>query len=327
MKIIKLFLLITFGVYAEFKLDVPNNVHTNTTSMKKILKEGWSNSNESLNTFIIKYGEKVMAEALQKIKKPLIRVKPSKNDKFPTPKILLITDDYLFILAYVKYFEYKGETEVALNIYIEILKGLNNIEDKSMLSVILQATFQEVTVLGLNDALRKNIFSENMKMRLKREIKDLLILDTKAFFIALEGEKEFVIKAYEASGEDDEYTTEEYDKLMLEVENHIKEYVDLYFGKMYAAMKQKTPEALEDFEVYMDKERTEFSSVKNKVLFFLYYAKAKIRNLLMLGNESYGFMSKIMGQTIALTAIPTVEKTYLRYLEVIRKNKEILKLL
>lgn len=322
MKIIKLFLLITFGLYAEFNLDIPNDI--NTSLLKKITENGWDDSNKTLNTFIIKHGEKVMPEALQKIKKPLLSVEPCKKDKFPVPKILLGTDDYLFILAYVKYLEHKGENETALSIYIEILKGLNNTEDKSMLNVILQSDIQEVTVLGLNDALRKNIFSESMKKRLKSEIKDLLTLDTKSFFIALEGEKEFILKAYKASGEDDENTTEEYEKLMLEVEKHLNLYVDLYFDKMRAAMMQKTPQALEKFEVYMDKEREELSSIKNRVLIFFYYAKVKIRNLLMLGNDSYGFVSKFMGQTLALGAIPRVKSTYLEYLGRIENNKKFL---
>lgn len=322
MKIIKLFLLITLGLYAEFNLDIPNDIKTSL--LKKIIENGWDNSNKTLNKFIVKHGKRVIPEALQKIKKPLLRVEPCQKDKFPVPKILLGTDDYLFVLAYVKYLEHNGETETALNMYIEILKGLNNTEDKSMLNIILQSAIQEVTVIGLNDALRKNIFSESMRKRLKSEIKDLMTLDTKSFFIALKGEKEFILKAHKASIEDDEDTTEEYEKLMLEVEKHLNLYVDLYFGKMHTAMMQKTPQALEKFEVYMDKEREEFSSMKNRVLFFLCNAKVKVRNFLMFGNENYGFVSKFMGQALALVGIPRVKSTYLDYLEIIENNKKFL---
>lgn len=325
MKIIKLFLLITFGLYAEFNLDIPNDI--NISLLKKVIENGWDDSNKTLNTFIIKHGEKVMPEAMLKIKKPLIKVEPTKNDRFPVPRILLSREDYLFILAYVKYLEYREESEAALNIYIEILKGLNNTEDRSMLNVLLHLVIEERTILGLNEGLNKNIFSESMKKRLKSEVKDLLTLDTKLFFIALMGEKEFILKAHEASGKDDDDTTEEYDKLMIEVKKHLNEYVDLYFGKMYAAMKQKTPQALEEFEVYMDKEREEFTSMKNGALFFLYYTKVKIRNFIMLGNENYGFVSKYMAQSIALVGIPRVKRTYLEYLETIENNKKFLSLL
>lgn len=325
MKIIKLFLLITFGLYAEFNLDVPNDI--NTSLLKKITKNGWNDSNKTLNTFIIKHGEKIMPEAMEKINKPLKKVEPSENNLFPVPKLLLSREDYLFILAYVKYLEYKEKPDEALNIYIEILKGLKNTKDRSMINILLHAVIEEITILGLKDALDKNIFSESMKKRLKSEIKNLLTLDTKAFFIALDGEKEFILKAYEVSRQDDEDTTEEYDKLMLEVEKHLNDYVDLYFGKMYVAMKQKTPQALKKFEDYMDKEREEFSSMKNRAFMFLYYVKTKIRNLLMLGNESYGFMSKYMGQTIALVGIPRVKRIYLEYLDTIEENKKFLNLL
>ena len=322
MKIIRLFLLITFVLYAEFNLNIPNDV--SRVSLEKIVKNGWNDSNESLSAFIIKHAEKVMPIAMQKIKKPLLTVLPSENNKFPTPEILLTTDDFLFILSYVKYLEYQGETDEALSIYLQILKGLDNIDDKSILSVILKFVFQEKTVLGLNNALHKNIFSEDMKKRLKSELKDLLILDTKAFFIALEGEKEFILKAHKASIENDENTTEEHEKLTLETENHLKTYVDLYFGKMHAAMIQETPQALDEFEVYMDKEREEISSLKTRTLLLLYYGKVKIKNLLMIGNESYGMLSKLMGQTIALVGIPRVKGTYLDYLGMIENNKKFL---
>lgn len=322
MKIIRLFLLITFVLYAEFNLNIPNDVPS--ASMDKVVRNGWNDSNKSFNAFIINHAKVVMPTAMQKIKKPMLTVEPCENDKFPTPEILLRTDDYLFVLSYVKYLEYQGETDEALSIYLQILKGLDNIDDKSMLSVILKYIIQEKTVLGLNDALHKNIFSEDMKKRLKSEAKDLLILDTEAFFAGLDEAEAFILKAYKEGEKDEVDGAEESELLMLEVENHLKAYIDLYFGKMRAAMRQETPQALEEFEVYMDKERKEISSLKTRALLLLYYAKAKIKNLLMIGNESYGMLSKLMGQTIALVGIPLVKDTYLDHLKMIENNKKFL---
>jgi len=39
MKIIKLLLLLTFGLWADFKLDVPNDV--NVSQLENIVNNGW----------------------------------------------------------------------------------------------------------------------------------------------------------------------------------------------------------------------------------------------------------------------------------------------
>lgn len=325
MKIIKLFLLLTFAIYAEFKLDIPNDI--NTSLLKKIIENGWNDSNHTLNTLIIKYGEKVMPDAIQKIKKPWIKVEPNTNEIFPVPKILLGRNDYFFILAYVKYLEYKEESDVALNMYIEILKGLNNTGDKSMLNFIFHWTIEEITIIGLNESLNKNVFSQSMKTRLKTEIKDFLILDTKDILIAIEGEKESIFKlnaislASETSGDD---VSSEYKKLTSEVHEHWKRYITLYFDRMYTAMEQKSPKLLKEFELFMDKEKEEWGSLRNKTFYILSTAKASVKNFLLIGNESYGFMSQHMGKSLALGSMPKMCAFFLDYLELIEQNKKFL---
>lgn len=325
MKIIKLFLLLSLGLWAEFKLDIPNEI--NFEQVQYIIANGWNDKNETLNTFIIKHGEAVMPEAIQRIKKPLIYAEPNKNDIFPTPELLLSRDDYFFILAYIKYLEYKGELDVALNTYIQILKGLNNTGDNSLLNLILHLAIEEITITGLNESLNKNIFSQHMKTKLKSEIKDFLILDTKDILIAIEGEKESILKAIaislatETSAKDVSY---EYKKYTLETHDHWKKYSILYFDRMKSAMKHKAPNPLKEFELFIDKEKEEHDSLKNKILFFLSSSKAKIKNFILIGNESYGFASQHVGQTLALTSLPKMVPFFVDYLELIKKNEKLL---
>jgi len=315
----------TFSVLAKFNLEIPNDI--NTSLLKKVIENGWNDSNKTLNTFIITHGETVMPDAMQKIKKPLIKAVPSKIDILPPPKILLSRDDYFFILAYVKYLEYKGELDEALNIYIEILKGLNNTEDNSLLNFILHLTIEKITITGLNESLNKNIFSQHMKTKLKNKLKDLLIRDTKNILIALEGEKESILKAIaislanENSGKNASY---EYKKYTSEVHEHWKKYTILYFDRMRTCVEQRSPDSIEEFRLFMDKEKEEWDSFKNKTLFLLSSSKAKIKNFLLIGNESYGFMSQHVGQSLALTSIPKMVPFFIDYIELIRKNEKLL---
>lgn len=325
MKIIKLFLLLSLGLWAEFKLDIPNEI--NCEQVQYIVANGWNDKNETLNTFIIKYGETVLPEAMQRIKKPLIYAEPSKNDILPTPEILLGRDDYFFILAYVKHLESEGDLDVALNTYIEILKGLNNTDDDSLLNLILHLTIEEMTITGLNESLNKNIFSQHMKTKLKNEINDFLILDTKDILIAIEGEKESILKAIaislatETSAKDISY---EYKKYTSEIHEHWKKYTILYFDRMKTVMEQESPDPLKEFELFIDREKEERDSLKNKILFLLSSSKAKIKNFLLIGNESYGFASQDLGQSLALSSLPNMVPFYVDYLELIRKNEKLL---
>lgn len=325
MKIIKLFFLLTLGLWSDFELDIPNEV--SIEQLQQIIKNGWNDKNETLNQFIIKHGEAVMPEAMQKMKKPLIRAESSKNDIFSTPKILLSRDDYFFILAYVKYLENEDKLDVALNTYIKIIEGLNNTNDDSLLNLILHITIEEMAVTALNESLNKNIFSQEMKLKLKSEINEFLILNTKDILIAFEGEKESILKAIAislATKTSEKDASYEYKKYTSEAHEHWKKYTILYFDRVKTFMEQESPNPLKEFEIFIDKEKEEQVSLKNKILFFLSSLKAKIKNFLLIGNESYGFATQYVGKALALTSIPNMVSFYSDYLELIKKNEKLL---
>lgn len=181
MKIIKLFLLLSLGLLAEFRLDIPNIV--NTEQLQSIVENGWSDKNKTMNDFIITNVERSMPEILRKINKPILKVKPSEQDPFPIPKILLNRDDNLLIISYCKYLEYIGHNNKALELYIKSLEGLNNIESKSMLSSIYRLVIEEMLVLGLENNLNNNT---NKKIYIKEKLQKNLILDTNILWWALE---------------------------------------------------------------------------------------------------------------------------------------------
>ncbi len=328
MRIIKLFLLFTFALWADFKLDIPNDI--NTSLLKNIVENGWDESNVTLNNFIIKNIERVMPEIREKIKKPILKVKPTEDEPFPISKIILVKDDYLLIVAYIKYLENEGKFNEAKNLYLEMLKGFNNIQDLTMLNVIFRMVEEGIITDGLLHAVEKNYYSKTMKIELKNSIEKLVLLDVNQYFIAIEKEKDFILEASKLSFfRTEKQDTLEYKKLITEVYKNLEDNINLYFSKMMIAikilMKEKKSKALDKFSKYMSQEKEDHMSFKNKVMFGIVGFIVKIKNMIGIGNESYGFMSKFMGKTLALVAMPKINSTYLEYAELIEKNKKLLK--
>jgi len=185
MKIIKLILLLTIGIWAEFKLDISNKI--DISQLENIVKNGWNDSNDTLNYLIISNAEKVMPEILKRIKKPVLKGVVTKDDSFPMPRILLNRDDYYFILSYCKYLEFSKNIEGALNLYLKSLKGLNSIVDKSMLSAIFHLSIEKLIVLSLkeNQKYLKNLDKASLKKELilnTNILKDVLETERKMMF-------------------------------------------------------------------------------------------------------------------------------------------------
>jgi hypothetical protein len=223
--------------------------------------------------------------------------------------------------------ENENKLDVALNTYIQILEGLNNTNDNSLLNLLLHVTIEEMVVTSLNESLNKNIFSNEMKLKLKSEINDFLILNTKYILIAYEGEKKFILKAIDISLTSETSTKDasyEYKKYTSEVHEHWEKYTILYFNKIKTFMEQESPNPLKEFERFIDNEKEERDSLKNKILFILSSLKAKIKNVLLIGNETYGFAAQHVGRTMALTSIPKMVSFYFDYLELIKKNEKLL---
>lgn len=327
MKIIKLLLLLTFGLLADFKLDIPNDV--NVSLLENIVENGWNESNETLNNFITSNAERVIPEILEKIKKPVLKGKVTKDDFYPVSKILLIEDDYYLIVAYIKYLEYQGKLDEAKVFYIDILKGFNNIEDLSFLSVIFRMTEEGIVINSLFQSVKRNCYSQTMKIELKNSIEELLLLDVNKYFIGIEKEKQFILEASKLSFfRTPKEDTAGYTKLMTEVYNHLEKNLNLYFSKMIMAiktsMKEKNSQALDDFNQYMIDEKKNHMSLKNKIIFTVMGVLVKVKNMIGIGNENHGYISKFMGKTHALIAMPIVRSTSLDYIDLIEKNKKLL---
>ncbi len=186
MKIIKLFLLLSLGVCASFKLDVPKSI--DVSELEAIVKNGWNEDNKTLNNLIVSNVERMMPIILEKIKKPVLKGIITEKDSFPISRILLSRDDYSLLFAYCKYLEFNNEIDRALNLYIKSLVGLNNMEEKTMLSAIFHLVIEGMIV----DNLKRNTMVMSKLEYAKLE--KILILNTDILRDALREEQKNMIE-------------------------------------------------------------------------------------------------------------------------------------
>lgn len=327
MKTIKLLFVLTFGLWADFKLDIPNDV--NVSKLENIVNHGWNEDNKTLNNFIVSNAERVMPEILEKIKKPILKVMPSKDKPFPVPNLILHKYDYWFIVSYCRYLEHVGKKYEALDLYVKILHGFNEIDDKSMLSVIFRMTMESMVVESIIYGVKNKYYSKLTKIDLKDKIKDKLSLDYSTYFISIEKEKKFVLDATYLSFFNKEEESLGYNNLMKAAYESLEKYLGIYFSKMTIALKSsmenKNNIAVNNFINYIQEEKAEHQGTVHRMHFVISGAVVKLRSLMNLGGQEDSYMAEYMGKTLALIAIPLIKSTHIEYAELIEKNKSLLK--
>jgi len=166
MKIIKLFLLLSFGLWADVKLDMPN---IKSSVVENVVKYGWKKADDRLKLLFETKGEKFVDDFKLLAKKPLIEQsdeeylresilaysEPSmiEPEEFGLPpkvtedkhlKLLKLTikydlkymkfkrvfetDTYSYLMAYVKFLENKKEFLKAYKLYIDVIDRLSCVD-------------------------------------------------------------------------------------------------------------------------------------------------------------------------------------------------------
>lgn len=179
MKIIRLFFLLTFGLLAEFKFDVPKELEDK--QLQYIIENGWNDKNTTFTQLIIQYGNKIMPDILQVMKKPLVEVNSTIDNPAPMPKFLLIRPDYMHILSYAKYLEQHKKTEKSLYIHLTALQGLNTIKDSSIPTTIYRIIIESVVVHSLEQSIKARKFTHSQIKEIKNKLSEYLLQDKKIF--------------------------------------------------------------------------------------------------------------------------------------------------
>jgi hypothetical protein len=331
MKIIKLFLLLSLGLWGEFKLDISNEI--DTEQLQYIIENGWNDKNKTLNQLIIKYGEKVLSDAIVKMDMPLlVEVETSNIVDYiiPTTKPILNSSDYLFLVSYIKYLESIAKFEIVQKLYFRMLEGIDNVSDKSMLTLLYRQAFSEIILDGIEHSLKLNTFSEKGKEILKHQLIISTLGKEKTYFDAIEYDKNASLKQmkYTFEKQSEEIKNIHAKQLYINVLSRFEAYQDYYYGMLVKVIKSDKIEQ-NKFVAYIDKEYDEQSSRWNQMKYDFYLIIARIEYTLGIESKNT-FIANYIAKFPALTLMPpasTYFSSYSNYIKDVKRRERLIEAL
>ena len=317
MKKLLIIFLLSLSSYATEKVTTPNDV---IPQLENVIEKGWSNANQTLNNFIIKSEVTNIPKILKLLDKPLsIKGEVHIVGNEYNPKLLLTNADYIKLFSYVKYLEHNSKEKKAYSIVIKALKGLNNTESRSMLSLMFHMVNEKIIVKSLKESLQHHRFSKEQRVALKKELGELLLLDYQLLFESIDYENMITDKLLEDSYLKENSNQEE-KKLMSKVLFYSKEYCINYNKKLKKAILSNS---IDELETHLKKEIEEFESFKNTTNLMLDSFKRKLANYLPLSSD-YTVLAKYLAKSNFMFATPSVFKTYKDDMAQVKSNQAFL---
>ena len=311
-KLIILTILMLTSINA--KIDIPEDV--SCSSLKNIVEHGWSDKNATLNTFIIKSTTRAIPKTLSYIEKPLVYEYDKEIPDFKMPKIQIGKTKYIQLFSYVKYLEHESRDEEAYKIYLESLKGLNNISSEAFISVMFRMANEKVIVQSLQEWSKHKTFSKEFI----NELSHLLLIDNQYLLDVVKSEKELMIKTFEKT----------YLKILENKETMKLMKKTLYFTKKYIEedyqlqVKAINSNSFHELQLFREKERDKYNSFSMGAKSIVMGVKAKLYAFIGLEN-SYDFIAHYRAKRSTITTTPKIIQTSKEYLEQVQENRKFLK--
>ena len=232
MKIIKLFLLLNFGLWAEVSPKTPRCIEYET--IKNILIQGWENTDQNLTKWVIKDGEKFLEDFKKVVNIPLraltneeylqkkmdsyqetkkfleslnnkIRSKEDYKKRYELEIKYNVNYDnytgsvnnelYRYTLVMIKYFESQKKYERSSELYKSLLKRLIDdieIHGFNFLQLTIWEFKEEEVFLSLKHSLSSETYTLKQKSELHKLLSQILHINKNAFYQMMHMEKELV---------------------------------------------------------------------------------------------------------------------------------------
>ncbi|SFV55050.1 hypothetical protein MNB_SV-8-295 [hydrothermal vent metagenome] len=313
MKIILFSLLLTIGLMAE----VATTPKITICQQEKVIKNGWTDTNKTLNQAIIKLAKEEIPNIIKKLSKPL-SPDANKSDIYNLPKVNLTRDDYIKLFAYSKYLEHIGKKELVLSFYIESLKGVHNIKNTSLLAAIFRLVINNIITNSMRHSLEQKKFTKKDKLYLYNKLSKLLILDNYYIVSAIQSEKKINNQQINMmkSNKDNEKYLEVYKKEFQKINTE-------YWDVLLNAIKMNN---LSEAHKHEEQKLSKLQFWNTLKLFFLdtkitFYKKIGIS----LSKKDYITYAKYSALKTLLITRPKLYKTCQDYLNMIYNNKKLLK--
>ena len=313
MKIILFTILLTLNLLAETTIETKITV----CQLEKEIKNGWTDTNQTLNKVIIKLGEVEIPSITQKLSKPL-SMDANKSNISDIPKFNLTRDDYTQLFAYSKYLAHIGKKEFVLSFYIESLKGIHNIKDTSLIATIFRLVINNIITKSICYSLKQKEFTNKDKMYLHNKLSKLLILDDYYIISAIKSEKTINTQQINMmkSNKNNEKYLEVYKK---EFQKINAEYWDILLNAT------KT-DNLSETQKNEEKRLSKLQFWNTLKLFFLNKKMTIYKKIgIPLSKQDYIKHAKYSAIETLLITRPKLYETCQDYLNMIHDNKKLLK--
>ena len=298
-----------------------SNIQANTTQQeicqfKKVIKNGWSENNQTLNQKIIDLGKVEVPRIIQKLNIP-IKADENKSAIIKIPKIELTRNDYIILMSYTKYLEVNNKIPEAIKIYIESFKGLANTTNTSMLSAIFKLAINNVLTKSLEQALKEKVFTSDDKLFLYNKLSKLLILDNYYIIEGIKSEKNINFQLI------NQMKTDKYNKVYLKTYKQAFHKVnDDYWNTLINATRMNNLFKTQ----HNEEERLNRLLFWNKTKLFFLAKKLNIYRELSIpiDKEDYIHHAKYSAINTLLITRPKLYETCQNYLNMIDNNKKLL---
>ncbi|MCF6245276.1 MAG: hypothetical protein L3J43_09595 [Sulfurovum sp.] len=287
---------------------------------KKVIKNGWSEHNQTLNQKIIDLGKVEIPWIIENLEHPL-KPDANKSNIPPFPKFILHRDDYTKLCSYSKYLESQNKVTDVIQIYTRAYRGLNNIRMSSYIPLITLIAFNIDINKSLDSSLRYHIFTKEEKMILYKKLSSILILDTNKLIETIEAEKNITLYFVKISKVDGDYIV---DKQHLPIFKKLwKEAVNRYYPAFISAIENNT---IEKF-IEEKKRKRKLISLATHLSMKLLKLKLKLYNNLSIkiDNEDYIALSKYRINKDLSMNTTAIDNTTRDYFKMIENNKKLLK--
>lgn len=332
MKIIKLLLLLTFGLWADFKLDIPNEneefyKEVASVFVQPLYRPINTSRFEDMNGTEMSFEMKESIEAFLPIylstKSPLC--KNYKN--YPTTEIqrfFKVLNKYMDLLE----FEHRDN-----EIYEILDKRLSDAYDciqnaSSRLNLLFGMSYYEniLYIKKCNNQTSKTLIRkkcDNNQMRTLLEKYN--VPKVKYFFDVLEEDRKQTVNTMLEAIKEEGISQKNLEVFSEEFTKYTQHYYMKYSKKLRDTVTDDSYEALDDYNNYIDIEFESIQSVETIAKTILSHLSFEIQKLLSLDNKHYGYMIDYRVKTMTLLIFTGLGRDYAQYQKFLKNYDELLK--
>jgi hypothetical protein len=296
------------------------------SSLEKIVKEGWEEQNQTLQTALIKAFQTSGAQIDRKITTPVIYERDDRMPKETFLKIALPRKDLNAILAYTHYLESIGKIEQSIDYRLRIIKAKEKLRKDLMITLIMDMVYDRCLVNAFAFSLEQGYYTTAQQCRIVSVLKKGLNLDKERFFKALESEKEWMLQMNISKEEACKFApTLEYKAFLTQLNKYKDLETRRVYKKLESAMRKETPEALKAFDHWAKTERESLLGWEMRaklyahafyVRLYGYFAKPSV--------DDMDFLAHYIAKMLSYVAMPKLGNTYLDWLKTVKRNHQLI---